>query len=49
MRRCGGSTHIWTVNDPQEAQRLWRLGVQGIISDDPAAILAVRDRRSPSS
>ncbi len=35
-------THIWTVNNPMKALRLWQLGVQGIISDDPAAILAVR-------
>lgn len=48
MRRRGGSTHIWTVNRPDKARRLWKLGVQGIISDDPAAILAERDRRSPS-
>lgn len=49
MRRRGGSTHIWTVNEPGEAQRLWRLGVQGIISDDPATILAVRNLGSATS
>jgi len=37
-------THIWTINDPIKALRLWQLGVQGIISDDPAAILAARSR-----
>ena len=37
-------THIWTVNDPLKALRLWRQGVQGIITDDPAAILAARSR-----
>lgn len=35
-------THVWTVNEPARAQRLWRQGVQGIISDDPALILAAR-------
>lgn len=45
MRRRGGTTHIWTINDPAQARRLWRRGVQGIISDDPAAILAARDPR----
>lgn len=44
VRRSGVVTHIWTVNDPSMALRLWRGGVQGIISDDPAAILAVRSR-----
>jgi glycerophosphoryl diester phosphodiesterase len=35
-------THIWTINEPAKAMRLWAHGVQGIISDDPAAILAAR-------
>jgi glycerophosphoryl diester phosphodiesterase len=35
-------THIWTVNDASQAQRLWRKGVNGIISDDPGLILAAR-------
>lgn len=38
----GVVTHIWTVNDPAYALKLWRLGVNGIISDDPGLILAVR-------
>ncbi len=37
-------THIWTVNDPAKAVRLWAHGAQGIISDDPATILAARAR-----
>jgi len=36
------TTHIWTVNDASQAQRLWRKGVNGIISDDPGLILAAR-------
>lgn len=44
VRRANIVTHIWTVNDPAKAVRLWMHGVQGIISDDPAAILAVRAR-----
>ena len=35
-------THVWTINDAQYALRLWGQGVNGIISDDPGAILAVR-------
>ncbi len=42
MAARGGPTHVWTVNDPAEAQALWRRGVNGILSDNPAAILAAR-------
>lgn len=42
MRRAGGPTHVWTVNDRAEARMLWSLGVTGIISDDPATIIAER-------
>ncbi len=42
VRASGTVVHVWTINDPREATRLWARGVQGIISDDPAAILAVR-------
>ncbi len=42
MRRRGGVVHVWTVNTAREAEQLWSIGVQGIISDDPALILAAR-------
>jgi len=42
VREHGVVTHVWTVNAPAQAQRLWRQGVQGIISDDPALMLAAR-------
>jgi glycerophosphoryl diester phosphodiesterase len=42
LRGSGATLHVWTVNDAAEAQRLWSHGVQGIISDDPAAMLAAR-------
>jgi glycerophosphoryl diester phosphodiesterase len=38
----GVPTHVWTVNDPGDARRLWDYGVIGIISDDPAAMLQHR-------
>ncbi|WP_411282515.1 glycerophosphodiester phosphodiesterase family protein [Gemmatimonas sp.] len=44
VRTSAVVTHIWTVNDPAKAMRLWADGVQGIISDDPASILAARSR-----
>ena len=36
------TTHVWTVDDPSVAQRLWRSGVQGIVTNDPATILRAR-------
>jgi glycerophosphoryl diester phosphodiesterase len=40
---AGVPLHVWTVNDPAVARRLWRRGICGIISDDPARM--VRERR----
>lgn len=37
--------HVWTINTASEAERLWDRGVCGIISDDPATIIAARNRR----
>jgi glycerophosphoryl diester phosphodiesterase len=52
LARCiapaGASVSVWTVNDPREALRLWRNGVHGILSDDPAAILKARQRLTSS-
>lgn len=42
LRDSGAVLHVWTVNDAAEALALWRCGVQGIISDDPRAMLAAR-------
>lgn len=42
FRGSGTVTHVWTINTPAHAARLWAHGVNGIISDDPAAILAIR-------
>lgn len=42
MRAAGGPTHVWTINDPGVAHRLWARGVNGIITDDPALMLATR-------
>jgi glycerophosphoryl diester phosphodiesterase len=38
----GVPTHVWTVNDREDARRLWSSGVIGIISDDPAAMVEAR-------
>lgn len=42
MRAHGRTVHVWTVNDREVARRLWARGVNGIISDDPAAMLLER-------
>jgi glycerophosphoryl diester phosphodiesterase len=39
---AGVSVHVWTINDAREALRLWRHGIHGILSDDPAAIMRAR-------
>ena len=45
-RGAGAPVHVWTVNDPAQARRLWAMGVTAVISDDPATILAARDADS---
>jgi glycerophosphoryl diester phosphodiesterase len=40
----GLPVEFWTVNDPTEAERLLELGADGIMTDDPAALVPVFDR-----
>jgi glycerophosphoryl diester phosphodiesterase len=42
VRSRGVATHVWTVNDPAIARRLWMSGINGIISDDPQAMIELR-------
>jgi glycerophosphoryl diester phosphodiesterase len=42
-RRYGATTHVWTVDDAPTALRLWRNGVNGIVSNRPDVIRAARD------
>lgn len=37
----GVPVHVWTIDDQRDAEQLWKKGVRGIISNDPAAILRV--------
>jgi glycerophosphoryl diester phosphodiesterase len=45
-RACGVPVHVWTVNAAADATRLWDAGVTGILTDDPATILAARSAMS---
>lgn len=42
--KLGCPVHVWTVNQPDRAGRLWRRGVAGIITDRPAELLVERAR-----
>jgi glycerophosphoryl diester phosphodiesterase len=37
-RRLGCPVHVWTVNDPATARRLWARGVAGVVTDVPSMI-----------
>lgn len=39
-RRLGRPVHVWTVDAPDAARRLWERGVSGIVANDPGALLA---------
>ncbi len=41
---AGVEVHYWTINEPAEAERLLRVGADGIMTDDPAAIAPVLAR-----
>jgi glycerophosphoryl diester phosphodiesterase len=40
LRALGCPVHVWTVNDPAAAQRLWERGISGIVTDRPATLRA---------
>ncbi len=46
-RRAGRPVHVWTVNDPVRAARLWAWGASGMITNYPALLLAERARLFP--
>jgi glycerophosphoryl diester phosphodiesterase len=44
-RQLNAPVHVWTVDEPSEARRLWGLGVNGIITNAPRRILEERSRK----
>lgn len=45
-RRHGVPLHVWTINDPEQWDQLIELGVDGILTDRPEALMAhLRSRR----
>jgi glycerophosphoryl diester phosphodiesterase len=42
LRRDGKPTHVWTVNDAEQARKLWLAGACGMVTDDVPGILAAR-------
>lgn len=39
--KLGIRVHVWTVDDRYDQDRLWKLGVHGIMSDDPVLLKTV--------
>jgi glycerophosphoryl diester phosphodiesterase len=37
-RRLGCPVHVWTVNDPATARRMWARGVAGMVTNEPELI-----------
>jgi glycerophosphoryl diester phosphodiesterase len=40
---AGLAVHVWTIEDEEEMERLARMGVDGIITDRPSALVGVLD------
>jgi glycerophosphoryl diester phosphodiesterase len=40
LEPLGVPVHVWTVDDPDHARRLWAKGVRGILTNDPATMLS---------
>ncbi len=44
--RAGKQVYVWTVNDPIHMSRMIGRGVDGVITDDPALLNQVKERRA---
>ena len=43
--RLGVEVHVWTIDDPAEMHRLLDMGVDGIMTDQPAQLKQVLEVR----
>ena len=49
IQACQGKglrVYPWTVDSPRQALRLWRLGIDGLFTNHPAALFSLREGRS---
>jgi len=44
LRPLGATVHVWTIDEPERARALWGVGVQGIITNDPAGMVRARGK-----
>ena len=42
-RALGAPVHVWTVDDPTVARRLWARGAAGMVTNDPGRMVRARD------
>jgi len=45
-KRRGLEVHVWTINDPRQMERLWAMGVSGIVTDRADVAVELRTRLS---
>ena len=48
LRPLGATVHVWTIDEPAQARALWAAGVQGVITNDPTAMVRARGRTAAS-
>jgi glycerophosphoryl diester phosphodiesterase len=46
-RASGRAVHVWTVDSPDTARRLWRRGVSGIVTNVPGTMVEAKRSLSP--